>query len=198
MYTSGITHENVDEFVAGSNLLIDETEFTIQGIGVALARSARKHGVPNLHALNVGFGAQVTSYDPQSKHTLERRLGLSENASLEEIAQAEVGIDKWLAWIPPYADLEAFKTVASGDKSAPSVAPGVAIAASMGATEAALHLIRDIGNNRPDPTIFPYTKVQDSMMGYADTIRHPQARFLASFAMMALRSKLGLNPQTNY
>src|SRR5579885_835850 len=41
-YTEGITRENAEDFVAGSNLLIDETEFTMHAIGVALARTARQ------------------------------------------------------------------------------------------------------------------------------------------------------------
>jgi tRNA threonylcarbamoyladenosine dehydratase len=197
-YTEGVTQGNIGEFVSGADLLIDETEFTMHGIGVALARQARAEGVPNMHVINVGFGAQLTSYGPNSRYTLERRLGLSDKDSIEEISKAEVGIDKWLAWMPPYADLNAFKVVASGKKSAPSVGAGVALAASMGATEAALHLTRKVGNNRPDPTIFPYTKVQDTMAGYAGTVRHPRIRFTASFAKMALRSTLNMNPKTDY
>lgn len=197
-FTEGVTPENVDEFVTGANLLIDETEFTMHGIGVALARSARQHGIPNLHALNVGFGTQVTSYAPDSKYTLERRLGLKDDMPLDEVAKAEVGIDKWLAWIPPYADFEAFKTVAAGKKSAPSVAPGVLMASGAGSTEALLHLTRDVGNRRREPTIFPYVRVEDTMAGYNKVIRHPKTRFVASFAIMAARTKRGLNPRTDF
>ena len=196
-FTEGVTSENVNTFVAGANLLLDETEFTMHGIGVALARAARENNIPNLHALNVGFGTQITSYDPRSKYTLERRLGLSETAPLEEVSAAEVGIDKWLAWMPPYADLEVFKKVTAGEKSAPSVAPGVAIAAGVAAVEAALHLI-GTDNNRPSPTIFPHTKVVDAMTGTAMIVKHPKASFIASFLRMKWRSEHGRNPSAGY
>lgn len=196
-YTEGVTQGNVEEFVSGADLLLDETEFSMHGIGVALARAARQEGIPNLHALNVGFGTQITSYDPASRYTLERRLGLSETADLEEIAATEVGVDKWLAWMPPYVDLEAFKKVVTGEKSAPSVAPGVAIAAGVAAVEAVLHLVGE-NNNRPSPTVFPHTKVIDAMTGTAMTVRHPKARFIASFLSMQLRNALGKHPVAGY
>ena len=74
VYNSGIEEENVTEFVKGSDLLIDETEFTEHALAVMLARESRKHNVPNLTAFNIGFGTVATTYHPRGK-TLESRLG---------------------------------------------------------------------------------------------------------------------------
>ncbi len=196
-YTEGVQPENVEEFVAGSSLLIDESEFSIHGIGVALARAARKEDIPNMHVINVGFGAQVTSYKPDSRHTLERRLGLADDMPIEEVSKKEVDVSRWLAGLPKYGDLAVFEKVVAGEKSAPSVAPGVAMAASIGATQAVLHLLHG-QNHRPKPVYAPHTLTMDAMTGESRTVRRPFLRTLWSGLVMTARSKLGLNPCASY
>lgn len=197
-YTEGITPDNAEEFVKGADLLIDETEFTIHAIGVRLARAAREEGVANLQVLNVGFGAQVTAYSPDDrKHSFERRLGLTNEMPIEEVAETDVDIDRWLAYVPKYVDREVFEQVARGEKSAPSVAPGVAMAASVGATQAVLHLLNK-KNHREEPVTFPRTQIFDAMTGTAKTVKHPRLHFLTSAIRMSLRTKFNLNPKTSY
>lgn len=197
-YTEGIQPDNIESFVQGADLLIDETEFTLAHIGVGLAREARVQGVPNMHVLNVGFGAQVTSYHPQSRHTLERRLGIPASMPLDEVKNQEVSVVRWLAGLPSkYAHMDTFKATASGDKSAPSVAPGVAMAASMGSTQAVLHLLRG-QNRRIEPVWAPKTLVMDAMTGESRVVRNPLLRTQITAASMALRSMMGRNPRASY
>ena len=196
LYTNGITRENTAEFVSGTDLVIDETEFTIHSLGVSLAREARKANVPNLMAMNIGFGATVTSFHPKGK-TFEASLGLSEKASLDEIDSTEVSIGKWLPYIPPYGDIRVLEKVASGEKSAPSIAPGVAIAAGIAASQALLHLTKGI-NNRPEPIYSPRVLVMDAMTGQGKIVRQTGLSYARHAAVMALRSKLGKNPQASY
>ena len=59
LYKEGINSDNSREFVSGSSLVIDETEFTLHVLGIMLARQAREHKIPVLTALNIGFGAIV-------------------------------------------------------------------------------------------------------------------------------------------
>lgn len=195
-YTEGIDYQNAEDFVRGSNLLIDETEFTTPDIGVSLARAARRQNIPDLMALNIGFGTLVTSFDPLGL-TLERQLGLREDTPLEDIKNASVPLRKWVPYLPKYIDLDAFKAVANGEKSAPSVAPGVAMAAGVAATQALLHLAgRE--NNRIKPVFSPKTLSVDAMTGESRLIKHTTASFYVSIARVAIRSKLGKNPRTNY
>jgi molybdopterin/thiamine biosynthesis adenylyltransferase len=196
-YTEGITRENAEDFVAGSNLLIDETEFTMHAIGVALARTARQHEVPNLQVINVGFGAQVTSYDTDGRYTMERRLGIPETMPLDEVAKQEIPVTRWLAELPSYGDLSVFEKVAKGEKSAPSVVTGVNMAASIASVQALLHVLGP-GNNRPEPVYAPQVLSVDAMTGRSRHIRFPRLRVTISMVAMALRSKLGLNPRTSY
>lgn len=196
-YTEGITQQNTESFVAGSDLLVDETEFTMHAIGVALARTARRHQVPNLQVINVGFGAQVTSYDAEGRYTMERRLGIRESMPLEEVAVQDVPVTRWLAELPSYGDLSVFEKVAKGEKSAPSVVTGVNMAASIASAQAVLHILGP-GNHRPEPVFAPQVLSVDAMTGKSHHIRFPRLRVMVSMAGMALRSKLGLNPRASY
>ena len=195
-YTDGITVENVDEFVGGSSLLVDETEFTIHAIGTMLARAARKNNIANLQALNIGFGAQIRSFDPKGK-TFEAYLGLDPKAPIDEIAQQVVPLTNWLVKLPKYGDIAVFEKVAEGDISAPSVAPGVALAAGVAATEGFLHLVGD-QNRRRRPIFAPKTIYIDAMDIKSKVIKHPKLSIYSSLLGLAVRNKLRLNPSTAY
>ncbi len=75
-YADGITVDNADEFVAGADLVLDESELRYLHVGTALARAARRHHVPNLLVMNIGFGAIATSFAPGSRYTFEQMMGL--------------------------------------------------------------------------------------------------------------------------
>jgi len=128
LFHEGVQPENVDRFVGGADLVIDESEYTMHEIGVCIARAARRVRVPVLTGFNVAFGTIVTSFDPDGL-TLEQYLGIPDDAPLDQVAQIEVPLDRWLPRLPSYIDLTVIEAVASGERSAPSVAPGVALAA---------------------------------------------------------------------
>jgi molybdopterin/thiamine biosynthesis adenylyltransferase len=196
VYAEGVTKDNVEDFVEGVDLLIDETEFTMHAIGVMLARAARERRIPNLMALNVGWGAQITSYHPKG-FTLEERLGLSEHDSLGDIESANVGLEHWLAYVPPYIDLKMFNKVATGEISAPTVSPGVAIAAGVAAVQAKNHLLYG-GNNRPEPIWAPSVICIDADDPRAPRIiNDPVASFEQSFAAMIYRNENQRVPLTS-
>ena len=196
IYEEGITSDNTAEFVSGSDLVIDETEFTIHSLGVRLARAARAEGVPNLMAMNVGFGATVTSFMPDGM-TFEKMLGFKDDEPIREIEAKQPDISRWLPYLPPYADLAVFEKVAAEEKSAPSIAPGVAIAASIAASQSLLHLLKD-QNNRPDPVAAPKVLMMDAMTGHSKVMKLSRVNHYKSLAKMVTRSKLGLNPRASY
>lgn len=197
IFEDGITHENVDDFVEGTNLVIDETEFTLHALGTALARSARLKNIPNLMATNIGFGATVTTFHPQGK-TYERILGLDEEAPIDEIAQQEVSIERWLPYVPSYGDLDVLAAVASGEKSAPSIAPGVNLASSIGATQSFLNLVHDLGNNRPKPVYAPSFMAMDAMNGESRIIKYPRLSTKLQLARLAFKNFTKQVPKASY
>lgn len=197
IYTGGITKDNVSEFVAGADLVIDETEFTLHALAVMLAREARANDIPNMTALNVGFGTLATTYHPKGSR-LETRLGFREEQDIDEIAATEVSLDRWLPYLPPYGDLKVFELIAKGEKSAPSIAPGVAMAAAVGATQAMLNLVRGIDNHRPKPVYAPRAIVFDAMTLRADVIGYTRRSHYVHLAKMVGRNLLKRNPHAGY
>ena len=197
VFDDGITLENAAQFVAGQDLLIDETEYTMQYLAVMLAREARKEGIPNMTALNIAFAALVTTYVADGK-SLEKRLGFEEDTPVEEIMETEANLDRWLPYLPKYGDLEVLKKIGTGEKSAPSIAPGVAMAAALGATQAFLNLTSRGDNKRPKPVIAPRALVVDAITGKANIIKYNRRSHYKHLGVMATRSMLGWNPTASY
>ena len=197
IFTDGVTPENVDEFIKGSNLIIDETEFTHHEIGVMIARKARKNKLPVLMTMNVSFGAYTTSFDPNGK-TFEAYLGLDEQASLEEIAKDEVSLSKWVPHIPTYSDMTVFQKVANNEVKTPSVSSGVKMASAEASTQALAHLLKDVTPARSKWIYYaPRGKSIDAIDG-VNMINFPRAHFLSSVAIASFRTFLHKNPRAGY
>jgi molybdopterin/thiamine biosynthesis adenylyltransferase len=197
VFTQGITPDNVNGFVAGSNLVIDETEYTQHELGVMLARAARKHNLPVLMAMNIGFGSYTTSFSPAGQ-TFEAYLGLDPTASLEDIARATVPLSKWVPHIPSYADMNIFQKVANQEVSTPTVSPGVKMAAAEASMQALAHLLRESSPQRARWIHYaPRGKSIDVIDG-ATMVRFRRIHFAKSVAIAMVRTKLGKNPPAGY
>lgn len=196
IFDEGITPDNVEDFVRDSTLVIDETEFTQHVLAVMLARAARSYNVPNLTALNIGFGALVTTFHPTGK-TVEKILGLDEESPLDEIAEQEVSLSRWLPYLPNYVDLAAFGKVSKGEKSAPSIAPGVSMAASIAVTQAMLNIVGKT-NHRRSPVYAPKALIMDGMNYDSKIVRYSKPSHYFYLGKILTRNALRLNPQTSY
>lgn len=196
IFDDGITEDNVEAFVRGSDIVLDETEFTLHALGVMLAREARKEGIPNLMAMNIGFGATVTTFAPRGS-SFEKMLGISEKAPLNEVADMQPAISRWLPYLPSYADIEVFKKVATGEKSAPSIAPGVALAASIASTQTLLNLFEG-KNRRLSPVTAPKLLMVDAMTGEAKKMRLSPITHHLSLGKMLVSNALRRSPSASY
>ncbi len=196
-YSEGVTPDNISELMDGVTLSIDETELTYPHIGTAIAREARKNGIPNLFVMNIGFAAVATSFAPNGKYTFERMMGLPQGAPLDEIAEMEVDFSRCLPYIPEYGDLDTLLAVQNGAKL-PSISQGVDMASALGTTEAFLHLAGGQGNRRKKPTWAPRFRYMDAYNGRSGTVRNAQLGYYAGALAMVARSRLGLNPRGDY
>lgn len=196
-YSEGVTVDNADQFVAGADLVLDESELRYLHVGTALARAARKYGVPNLLVMNIGFGAIATSFAPHSRYTFERMMGLPADITLDEAAARETDLSRCVPYVPRYGDLGTFQATLAG-APLPSVVQGVKAAVSLGATEALLHLARADGNRRRSPVFAPRWAYSDPMTLVSGRIRHARVSHWLGAAVLASRSFLGWNPQTSY
>jgi hypothetical protein len=142
---TGICIENVNQFVLGASLVLDETEYSLHTLSIMLGRAARENDVSVVTGLNIGFGSLVTSFTQRSV-TIDQYLGIPEDAPLGAVGSVDVPLWRWTPRLPVYIDVDAFARLTQGDVPAPSVAPGVALAAGAIATESFNHLT---GRRRP-------------------------------------------------
>ncbi|NQX12324.1 ThiF family adenylyltransferase [Microbacteriaceae bacterium VKM Ac-2855] len=199
VFATGVQPDNADEFAAGADLVIDETELTTPEVGVLVARTARRVGAPVLWVMNVGWAAQATSFHPRSRFTVERMLGVAPNIPLDRIAARPADLARTLPRIPPYTDLRVLAAI-TADRPAPlpSIAPGVDAASALGCAQAFLHLTAGVGNRRPQPTWAPSFAYIDVYSQSAGTLRFPRISSAMTLARAAARDRLGRNPRASY
>ena len=191
VFSKGVNQKNIHAFLMNANLVIDETEMTIPSIGAIIARKARANMQPTLMVLNVGFGCQVTSFKPNGL-TFEKRFGLKEEATINEIKKNIVPLTKWLAYIPSYVDNATFKKVSEQIIPAPSLVQGVDSAASIGATEALKHIL-----DRGSPVFAPRTIIHDSYERKTKVVRFQLFSLMRSSFVMIMLNKMGRIPKTS-
>jgi molybdopterin/thiamine biosynthesis adenylyltransferase len=187
VYPDGISPSSVADFVRGAAVVVDETEYTRPHLSLMLARAARPAGIPVVSGLNVGFGGMVTCFIPGSI-TLERYLGLPPEITIEDAARIELPLRRWVVRLPSYLDEGVVRAVASGRMPAPSVAPGVALAAGMVVTE-----VFNVLTRRRRPVAAPRTLVFDALHGRTRLVRFRSACYASSLIRIAAKSRLGLN-----
>lgn len=201
VYPTGVTRDNVVDFMTDADVVFDESELTRPEIGTMIARQARAQGIPDVLVMNVGFAAQVMSFAPQSSWTFERFMGLSTEDSLELISEQSVDLSRCLPYIPPYTDLRSLVTLqedTTGAISLPSISVGVDIASAIGSVQAFLHLTRSVSPRRRQPVWAPRMAYVDAYTMRARVIRASKATHLRHLGVAALRQKLGRNPLASY
>jgi molybdopterin/thiamine biosynthesis adenylyltransferase len=198
-YSEGINAGNVRDFMSGADVVVDALELSMPELGTAVAREARKLGIFVVNAEYVAHGAQVTTFDPKSKTTFERFMGIKggEEAPLEDVAEQKVATDRFLAYIPPYADLATLEAL---DKGAPlpSNMIGAGVAAQLAVSEVLKIARLRVGERSLPPTIAPSVRWMDAYNGDSGKTNHPRLSFYRHLAKAVVRNKLGLNEEASY
>jgi hypothetical protein len=201
-FLSGVTEDNVEAFMRGASLVLDESELTKPEIGTLIARRARAQGIPDLLVMNVGFAAQVTSFASDSSWTFERFMGFTPATPLAEIAAAGVDLARCLPYIPAYTDLRSLQAV-QGENGAPpvslpSISIGVDLASAIGSAQAFLHLTAAVSNRRVSPVWAPRVAYTDAYRLRTRILRAGRPTHIRHLLVAAGREKLGLNPRGSY
>lgn len=197
IFSDGATVDNIDDIMEDADIVIDESELTYPQVGTMVAREARKKQVPDLMVMNIGFAAIGTSFNPHSRHTFEKVMGLPEGAPLDEIEDMEVDYSRCLPYLPKYGDLTSLDAVKKG-ASFPGNKIGVNVAASIGEVEAFLHVTSGMKNNRKHPTWAPKWRWMDAYSGGGGVIRFPRVGYYRSILSAGALSLCGLNPKASY
>lgn len=202
IFLYGVTEDNIEPFMQGASLVLDESELTKPEIGTLIARRARSQGIPDLLVMNVGFAAQVTSFAPDSSWTFERFMGFAAQTPLDEIAEAGVDLSRCLPYIPAYTDLRSLQAVL-GEEGAPpaplpSISIGVDVASAIGSTQAFLHLTAGVANHRRSPVWAPRMAYTDAYRLRTRIVRAGKPAHMRHLLLAAGRQKLGINPLGSY
>lgn len=202
VFLDGVTEENIEDFMQGASLVLDESELTKPEIGTLIARRARHQGIPDLLVMNVGFAAQVTSFAPASSWTFERFMGFSPDTPLDEIAAAGVDLSRCLPYIPAYTDLRSLQAVLGEDGAPPAPLPSISIgvdaASAIGSAQAFLHLTAAVKNRRRSPVWAPRLAYTDAYRLRTRVVRAGKASHVRHLLLAAARQKLGINPLGSY
>lgn len=141
IFDEGVNKYNANDFVNGSDIVIDESEFTVHEVAVILAREARKQQVPLITGLNIGFGSIVLAFTPESL-AFEKYLGLPAKMTIEEISSIKVPISKWCPRLPCYINAQVLGDIEAGKMEVPGISPSVALTSAIVSTEALLFLLK--------------------------------------------------------
>lgn len=203
VYTDGVTEDNLEDFMQGADLVLDESELTYPHVGTMIARQARKQQIPNEIAMNIGFAGTVTSLKPDAKYwNLERILGLPQGAPLDEIKDMDISLPHAVPYLPPYGDLDTLRAVVEDSAPLPSISQGVDVACAIGSTEAFLHLVNGgerRHNRRKKPIWAPRYKMYDAYTGKGgNRLNIAQSGYYRSLVQGVIRDTLGLNPKCDY
>ena len=203
-YPEGINTDNVDDFVSGADVVIDALELSMPELGTMVAQRARDLGIFVVNAEYIGHGAQVTVFDPNSKMTFERFMGIKGKKDettgkirLEEVKGQTVATNRMMAYIPPYADLKTLTALKEG-ASLPSNMIGAGLAAQMAVAEVVKIARLKVGEKTMMPTVAPKVRWMDAYTGKADVTRYPRISFYKHLGMAVVRNSFGLNEKAGY
>jgi len=180
-YVNGINAENIEEFIAGADVIIDETDYEKHWIGILIARAARKANIPVFTGLNLAWGTQYTAFLPGGQ-TMENFLGLSDNDTIAEITAKKVNLSRWVSHLPTYVQYDVFKDVQLNGRTVPSVSPGVALTGGNVATQVYRYLVG------MKVVVAPRVGWDDAMLGRRGVVRAPVLAFMYTLAVMYIRS----------
>lgn len=199
VYKEGINADNVEHFMHDADMVLDATELSMPELGTMIAREARELEIPVLNVEYVAHGAQGTSFDPHSKWTFERVMGIKggEKAPLDEVADQKIATDRFLSYVPKYADLNTLKALNEG-APLPSNMVGAGLAAQIAVAETVKHVRSRIGEKGLSPVFAPKVRWMDAYSGESGTTKHPRLSFYRHLAVTAFRNQIGLYEPASY
>jgi len=207
VYREGLSIDNVEEFLASADIVINGLELTRPELGTMLARQARKRKqkrvlspVPMVDVEYIGHAGQGTVFDPTSIMTFEKFMGIrgGDKAPLDEVADQFIDPSFYLAYLPPYGDLKTLEAIRNGSPL-PSNMIGAGVAAQIGLSEV-IKLIRKRAGERGvnKPTYAPEVRWYDAYTNESGLTRNPRLSYYRHLGALVLNNVLGNNEPASY
>jgi len=146
IYNKGVIKDNVEEFVSGTNAVIDGIDYTNLEASLNLHHSARMNNLYVFYAVAIGFGANLFIFAPDGM-TLEEYIGFNGN---DDLKSYKIPIEKFCPVIPSYVDPKIVQKAATGEIIIPNIGLAQAIGTGMMAGEVILRIL-----DKRRPVIIP-------------------------------------------
>lgn len=147
-YTDGITEDNVQAFVDGSDYLIDAIDYFEFPTSLLLHQTARKENLHTITAVALGFGTSVLTFSPTGM-TLEQYLGLPEDLTAEQLGELVFPAGNYANSLPAYATADKIQGWIQA-RTIPTISVGQALGPGALVSHLVLHLLQ-----RQAPVIVP-------------------------------------------
>lgn len=139
VWEEGVNSSNIETFIKGVDLIIDESEYSYPDLAIMINRVARKLSIPILTGANVALGANVFAFSPDGM-SVEDYYKMP-NVSLDEARDKTIPISTFCPIVPDYVDFAVFRKVANGDIAIPAVSQSVSAVAAVVVNEAIEYLL---------------------------------------------------------
>lgn len=148
LYDEGITRDNVAEFVAEADYVIDAIDYFELPSAVTLHRASRAKGLYVTTAVALGFGTAVLTFDPNGIR-LEQYIGLPEDISDSELENIMFPPASYSSSLPGYATAENIEQWLNL-RTIPTISVGQALGPGALVSQMVLHLL-----GRKQPRMVP-------------------------------------------
>ncbi|MCB4791027.1 MAG: ThiF family adenylyltransferase [Elusimicrobia bacterium] len=137
-FGDGIKENNVNEFLKGTDLVIDAIEFFIFGPRMLLYPKARKTGKIILLSGAVGFGAPLFVFSPEGM-TMEEYFNVPKDKN--RLDKFQIPLNKMCPVALDYIPKELIEDIYKGKHHVPTLSPICALAGSLLAMETVFRLL---------------------------------------------------------
>lgn len=154
VFTKGVQAENAEEFVKDAEAIIDGIDYACFYNSVLMHRAARKRNICIVTPSAIGFGATVLVFGPKTL-TIEEYVGLSPNASQDEIKRFKIPIDRFAPYMSNYGDKEIAYKAAMGEINIPNIVMPQHLGTAVGVSEAVMIVLGRVdAPSGPKPRVF--------------------------------------------
>lgn len=206
VYSEGVTTDNIHDFLQDADVVLNATELSMPELGAMVCRESRNRTVggehvpvPVMDIEYIAHAGQVTSFDPYSKMTFERMMGIEggDRAPYDEIKGQTLDPSRYLAYLPPYGDLDTLKALKDG-APLPSNVIGAGVASQLGLVELTKHIRQRVGERGMSPTFAPHVRWMDAYTGKSGETRHPALSHYRYLGGVVLRNLRGGHEPASY
>ncbi|WP_019414427.1 ThiF family adenylyltransferase [Paenisporosarcina sp. TG20] len=147
-FTKGVNEENMDEFLADADYVIDAIDYFCFPDAIALHRAARKKDLYIITAVALGFGASVLTFAPDGM-SIEEYIGIPESLSIEQLKGITFPASQYTSYLPSYVNEEMIEEFLE-KKTIPTISVGQALGPGALVSQLVLHLL-----DRKQPLLVP-------------------------------------------